>query len=245
MIQHFLILKRTGANIYKKDLGQLEVDETILSGFFSAFFTLSQSLFQADVQDIELGPFRILFEVIGDELILTVLFDKSDSVINIHQKLIEIRNIIQVRFSDSIGNPHCTSEDFSGLSEIIEDVFLNTQTIDIGQKLKEKYLKIMDKLSSKNEILDCALITIEGVPLIRMGKKEFLDLVKTQMDAFWKFKGLMLDEIILNYQKRYGIFHRLNDDLILCVFVRRDTPIEVASSIVKETAKKLAKLYPH
>jgi len=245
MIHHFLILKRTGVNIYKKDLGLLEVDETILSGFFSAFFTLSQNLFQADVQDIEIGPFRMLFEVVGEELILTVVFDKSDSIINVHQRLIEIRNIVQVRYSDCIKNPYCTSEDFSGLSEIIEDLFLNIQTIDIGQKLKEKYLKIMDKLSSRNEILDCALITIEGVPLIRMGKKEFLDLVKNQMEAFWKFHGVMLDELILNYQKRYGIFHRLNDDLILCVFVRRDTPIEVASSIVKETAKKIVKLYPH
>jgi len=27
--------------------------------------------------------------------------------------------------------------------------------------------------------------------------------------------------------------------------IRRDTPLEVASSIVKETAKKIAKLYPH
>ena len=245
MIQHFLILKRTGQNIYKRDLGQLKVDETILSGFFSAFFSLSQSLFQADIQDIELGPYRMLFEFVGNELILTVLFDKSDSLINVHQRLIEIRNIVEVRYSHCLGNPHCTSEDFIGLSEIIEDVFLNTYTIDIGQKLREKYLKIMEKLNAKNEILDCALITIEGIPLIRMGRKEFLDLVKTQMDAFWKFNKLMLDEIILNHQKRYSIFYRLNDDLILCVFLRRDTPIQVASSIVKETAKKIAKLYPH
>lgn len=245
MIQHFLILKRTGANIYRKTFGQIDVDETILSGFFSAFFSLSQSLFRADVQDIELGPFRMLFEVIGNELILTVLFDKSDSTIPIHQKLIEVRNIIQQRYKDCISNPQCRGEDFSGLNEIIEDLFLNTQTIDIGKDLKNKYLKIIDELSSKNEILDCALVTIEGIPLIMKGKKEFLDLIMNQMEAFWKFKGLMLDQIILNYQKRYCVFYRLNDDLILGAFIRTGTPLERASSLVEEAAKKIAKLYPH
>ena len=136
MIQHLLILKRTGATIYRKNFGQIEVDEVILSGFFSAFFSLSQSLFNVDIRDIELGPLRMLFEVIGNELILTVLFDQSDSLIQIHQKLIEARNIIQQRYRDCLSSPR--SEDFAGLNEIIEDIFLNTQTIDIGQELKQK-----------------------------------------------------------------------------------------------------------
>lgn len=245
MIHHFLILKRTGENLYKKDFGQLNVDETILSGFFSAFFTLSQSLYQADIHDIELGPYRMLFEIIGNELIMSVVFDKSDSILNIHPKLIEIRNIIQVRYKDCIMNPSCRSEDFIGLSEIIEDLFLNTQTIDIGQDLKNKYLKLMDKLSSNEAILECALITIEGVPLLMKAKKEFLELIMNQMDAFWKYQALMLDQIILHYQKRYSIFYRLNDDLILCAFLRKDTNLELALSLVKETALKIAKLYPH
>jgi predicted regulator of Ras-like GTPase activity (Roadblock/LC7/MglB family) len=244
MIQHFLILKRTGANIYRKTFGQIDVDETILSGFFSAFFSLSQSLFRADVQDIELGPYRMLFEVIGNELILTVLFDKSDSSIHIHQKLIEARNIIQQRYKDCISNPQCRGEDFSGLGDIIEDIFLNTQTIILSQDLKQKYLKIIDELCSRNEILECALVTIEGIPLIMKGKKEFLDLLMNQMEAFWKFKGLMLDQIILSYQKRYALFYRLNDDLILGAFSRVDTHIGIATTLIEVAAKKIAKLYP-
>ena len=244
MIQHFLILKRTGAPIYRKTLGQVDVDETILSGFFSAFFSLSQNLFSADVRDIELGSFRMLFEVIGEELILTVLFDKADSTIHIHQKLIEARNIIQQRYKECIRNPQCRGEDFTGLEEIIQDLFLNTQTIAISQDLKQKYLKIIDELCSRNEILECALVTIEGIPLIMKGKKEFVDLLMNQMEAFWKFKGLLLDQIILSYQKRWALFYRLNDDLILGAFCRTDTHIGIATTLVEVAAKKIAKLYP-
>lgn len=244
MIQHFLIMKRTGENIYQKSFGEIDVDETIMSGFFSAFFTFTQSLFKADVQDMDLGPYRILFEVVGEELILVIMFDRSDSILNVQQILIEIKNIIEIRYSDCIMKPFYRIEDFEGLPEIIENLVLNTQTIDIGQDLKHKYLKIMDKLSANNEILDCMLITIEGIPLIMKGRKDFLDLIINQMDAFWKFKGVALDQIILDYEKRYNIFHRVNDDLILGVFVRRDTPIGPAIALVKEVAAKIAKLYP-
>jgi hypothetical protein len=234
MIQHFLILKRTGTPIYRKTFGQIEIDETILSGFFSAFFSLSQNLFSADVRDIELGPFRMLFEVIGNELILTVLFDKSDSTIHIQQKLIEARNIIQQRYKEAISNPQCRSEDFEGLSEIIADIFVNTQSIVLNQDLKKKYLQIIDELCSRNEILEAALVTIEGIPLILKGKKEFVDMLMNQM----------LDQIILSYQKRLALFYRLNDDLILGAFSRTDTDVGIATTLVEVAAKKIAKLYP-
>jgi predicted regulator of Ras-like GTPase activity (Roadblock/LC7/MglB family) len=244
MIQHFLILKRTGTPIYRKTFGQIEIDETILSGFFSAFFSLSQNLFSADVRDIELGPFRMLFEVIGNELILTVLFDKSDSTIHIQQKLIEARNIIQQRYKEAISNPQCRSEDFEGLSEIIADIFVNTQSIVLNQDLKKKYLQIIDELCSRNEILEAALVTIEGIPLILKGKKEFVDMLMNQMQAFWRLKGAMLDQIILSYQKRLALFYRLNDDLILGAFSRTDTDVGIATTLVEVAAKKIAKLYP-
>lgn len=233
-----------GAPIYRKTLGQIEVDETILSGFFSAFFSLSQNLFSADVRDVELGAFRMLFEVIGEELILTVLFDKSDSSIHIHQKLIEVRNIIQQRYKEVISNPQCRSEDFEGLSGIIEDIFLNTQSVVLTQDLKKKYLQIIDELCSRNEILECALVTIEGIPLILKGKREFVDLLMNQMQAFWKLKGLMLDQVIINYQKRWALFYRLNDDLILGAFSRTDAHIGIVTTLVEVAAKKIAKLYP-
>lgn len=244
MIQHFLILKRTGQPIYRKTLGQIEVDETILSGFFSAFFSLSQNLFSADVRDVELGPFRMLFEVIGGELILTVLFDKSDSSIHIHQRLIEVRNIIQQRYKEVISNPQCRSEDFTGLSEIIQDIFLNTQSIVLSQDLKQKYLKIIDELCSRNEILEATLVTIEGIPLIMKGKKEFVDLLMNQMQAFWKFKGLMCDQLFLYFQKRYALCYRVNDDLILGISSRTDTHIGMLTTLVEVAVKKIAKLYP-
>ena len=244
MIQYILILKRSGGNIYEKNFGQIEMDETIMSGFFSAFFSFTQNLCGADVQDIELGPFRILFEVVGVELILAIIFDKSDSVLTVEQKLVELKNIVQARFAEQIKNAYVRTEDFAGLNEIVENIVLNTQTIRLSPKIKAKYLALMDKLSSTKIVLECALITIEGIPLIKKGTKEYFDLIIRQLDVFWKFRGSVLDAIVLNYENRYNILYRLNDDLILCAFVKRGTPIGLATDLVEEVGKKIAKLYP-
>lgn len=243
MIQNFLILKRTGENIYKKSFGKIDMDETIMSGFFSAFFTFTQSLCGADLQDIELGPYRMLFEVVGNALILSVIFDKSDSIINVQQKLLQLKEVIKANYSDCLNKPICRTEDFQGLGDIIEDLVSKPQEVDISEARKTKYKEILDKVRTSNEILDVALISINGVPLLGANKQEFLDLIIGQMDAFWKFKSTVLDQITLYYENRYIVLHKVNDDLVLCCFARRNTPIGLVTLLVEEASMKISRIY--
>ncbi|MHA1263951.1 MAG: hypothetical protein ACTSRS_01850 [Candidatus Helarchaeota archaeon] len=243
MIQHFLILKRTGENIYKINFGKINMDETVMSGFFSAFFTFTQSLCGQDVQDIELGQYRMLFEVIENALILVIIFDKSDSIINVQQKLLTIKKIIISNYSECIKNPVCRSEDFQGLNEIIERLITKDSTIELTDELKKKSLEIVDKLHSNNEILDCALLSIDGIPLTKGTKKDFLDLIIKQMDAFWKFtKSEVFDQIILYYENRFIILYKVKNEFILCALIRKETPIGLATFLVEEAATKLAQI---
>ncbi len=241
MIQYFLLLKRTGENIYKKSFGQIDMDETVMSGFFSAFFTFTQSLLNADVQDIEIGHFRILFEVAGKKIILAAIFDKADSIINVQQKLVKIKGIINQNYLEAINNPICKSEDFDGLNEIIEQIIMDPLQFNLDESKKSKFQEILNKLNSSNEILDCALISISGVPLLGAHNQEFLDLIIGQMDAFWKFKSTVLDQIILYYEKRYIVLHKVNDNLVLCCFARRNTPIGLATLLVEEASSKIVR----
>jgi predicted regulator of Ras-like GTPase activity (Roadblock/LC7/MglB family) len=242
MIQTFLILKRTGENIYKKSFGTIDMDETVMSGFFSAFFTFTQSLCRADIQDIELGQYRILFDVVGSELILCVIFDKSDSIISVGQILTNLKSTILSEYSECIKKKACNTEDFVGLGDIIAELVSKPQFFELNDEAKSKYEKIIQKLHSANEILDCALISIEGIPVLDEGKKEFLDIIIKQLDAFWKFKSEVLDQIILYYEQRYIILHKINDNLILSCFFRRDTPIGLATLLVEEAATKISNI---
>jgi predicted regulator of Ras-like GTPase activity (Roadblock/LC7/MglB family) len=218
------------------------MDETVMSGFFSAFFTFTQSLCGADIQDIELGPYRIIFEVVGKHLILTVIFDKADSVINVIQRLVKLKEVLLTEYQDAIKKNFCNSEDFEGLHDRIVNTLAKPLFVSLNEEIKSRYLKILNELRSNNEILDCALISINGVPLLKETKKEFLDLIIKQMDAFWKFKSQVLDQIILYYENRYIILYKVDEDLVLSVFLRKDTPIGLATLLVEESASKIARV---
>ncbi|MHA1378130.1 MAG: hypothetical protein ACTSRG_07085 [Candidatus Helarchaeota archaeon] len=210
-----------------------------MSGFFSAFFNFTQNLCGADVQDIELGPYRILFEIVED-LILVVIFDKSDSIISIQQKLMKLKKIISTEYQDVIKKEICNTEDFQGLDRIVGEV-LTPQT-DQFAGLRVEYIKLLEELRANDEIADCTLLSVNGITLWQESKKEFLDLSIKQMDAFWKYKTKVLDQIILNYEKRFLILIKINDRIVLSTLVKPNTPIGLATLLVEEYADKIQKV---
>jgi predicted regulator of Ras-like GTPase activity (Roadblock/LC7/MglB family) len=242
MIHYFLILKRTGENVYKKCFGKIDLDETIVSGFFSAFFTFTQKLYGADLEDIEFGPYRMLFEFVGNELILAMLFDKSDSIINTQQKLIKLKKIVKQTYGETIKSNVCKTEDFEGLDEIVDNFISNSQECEISDATKSNCISILEKFKSSNEIIDCCLLSMNGTPLTNEINKEFLNLVVGQMDAFWKFKNKILDQVILSYEDRYIILHKINEDFTLAGLFRRNTPIGMATYLTEDVAGKIARI---
>ena len=82
MIQTILVLRRSGENICSQTYGDQKWNDTLTSGFISATFNFTQSTFGAEIQDMELGPYRVLFEM-ADDIILAAFFEKSDSIINV------------------------------------------------------------------------------------------------------------------------------------------------------------------
>jgi len=182
-----------------------------------------------------------MFEVAGKKIILAAIFDKADSIINVQQKLIKIKEVINTNYEEAINKPICNSEDFDGLNDIIEQIIMEPLKGKLNEDLKAKYQVILDKLNSSNEILDCALISINGVPLLGTPKQDFLDVIIGQMDAFWKFKSTVLDQIILYYENRYIVLNKVNDNLVLCCFARRNTPIGLATLLIEEASLKIVR----
>ena len=242
MIHYFLILKRTGENIYKKCFGKIDIDETIVSGFFSAFFTFTQKLYAADLEDIEFGPYRMLFEFVGSEIILAMLFDKADSIISVKQKLIKLKNIVKETYGETIKSNICKTEAFEGLDEIIDNFISHSQEFEISEAMKSNCISISEKLKSSNEIIDCCLLSVDGTLVTKETNREFLNLVVGQMDAFWKFKNQILDQIILSYEDRYIILHKIDEHFILAGLFRRNTPIGMATYLTEDVASKIAKI---
>ena len=117
-----------------------------------------------------------------------------------------------------------------------------TSQIDQFAGLRVEYIQLLEELRSNDEIADCTLISVNGITLWQESKKEFLDLSIKQMDAFWKYKTKVLDQVILNYEKKFLILIKINDKLVLSTLIRANTPIGLATLLVEEYANKIQKV---
>jgi len=241
MIQTILVLKRTGENICSKTYGHAKWNETLTSGFISAAFNFTENTFGSEIEDIELGPYKVLFEKTED-LILVAFTEKSDSIINVREKLIEIKEIIYDKYRNALTNRLCSQDDFEGLIEIIDKIISESLELDLSEELRIQYQDILESFRSNEEILDCDLISSSGVPLTKEWKRDFLQLCLRMIDAFWKSKKFVLDQIILSYEERNLILHKINEKFVLSALVRRNTPLGLATFLVEETAGIMAKL---
>ncbi|MFW9878723.1 MAG: hypothetical protein ACFFG0_37065, partial [Candidatus Thorarchaeota archaeon] len=241
MILAILILKRTGENICSRTYGTTKWNETLTSGFISATFDFTQKTFGTEIQDIELGPYRILFEL-TDDFIIVAFYEKSDSIINIQNKLIDLKQTIYSKYKKVLNDITWCVEDFKGLGDIVDEIISGYYDIDIRKDLIRQYKDILENFRSNAEILYCDLISSSGVPLTKEWNKEFLDLCLRMIDAFWKSQHYVLDQIILSYEQRTLILHKVNDNFVLSALIRRNTPIGMATYLVEETSNNISKL---
>ncbi|MFX1396336.1 MAG: hypothetical protein ACFFAS_04750 [Promethearchaeota archaeon] len=242
MIHYILILKKTGEDIYSRTFGENAWNQTLTSGFISATFSFTQMSFKAHIEEIKVYPIRLFFEM-SHNFIVIAFFDKGDSIINVRQRLRKIRDNITWRYKDVIDKKMCCAEDFIGLDEVIDKIVLRSVEASETEKVVEEAKKILEIQGKNNEVLDCDLISISaGLPLIHRWNKEFLNLCLRQIDAFWKSKNYVLDQIILSYEQRHLLLFKVSDNYGLSILIKKDTPLGLATLLIEDVANKIKKL---
>ncbi|TXT64570.1 MAG: hypothetical protein BAJALOKI3v1_190010 [Promethearchaeota archaeon] len=243
MIHSILILRRSGEKIYSRTYSDIAWNEILTSGFISALFNFTQQLFKADIQDLELGPYRLLFESNKDEdLIYVAIFDKIDSIINVKENLEYLKEKIYSEYKLKLNNELITEDDLPGIEQIVDSIIDSRSNLGISDGMRARYVEILEEFRSNSEILDSDLISGSGVPLTKEWKRDFLELCLRQIDAFWKSKKYLLDQIILSYEGRHLILYKINENMVLSALIRRNTPLGMATLLIEEAATKINKL---
>ncbi|MGV9199313.1 MAG: hypothetical protein ACOC44_09865 [Promethearchaeia archaeon] len=252
MIHNILVLRRSGENLFSKSFPAEEHKEevikwndTLTSGFISAMFGFTQKTFKADINDVEIGPFRVLFESAGEnnsELIICAFFDRQDSIISVRERLLKLKEIINEKYCDALEQQLCNKEDFIGLGKDIEKMMEIHADKKLSKAKENEIKKALKNFRSNKEILDCDLITVSGIPLAKEWKREFLQLCLRQIDAFWKSKQYVVDQIIISYRRRHVILYKVNEQFVLTALLRRETPLGMATLLVEEAAAKINKI---
>ena len=74
-------------------------------------------------------------------------------------------------------------------------------------------------------------------------RKDFMKVAIRQLDSFWKDKSVVLDQIIISYEKKYIILQKVNKSLILAALIRQNTPIGLATLLLEEMAEKIKSMF--
>lgn len=241
MILNVLILRKTGENICTRKYSSNKFEDTLTSGFISAAFNFTRESFGAEIKDIELGPYKIMFDLQG-ELITAILFEHSDSIIHIQKILDEIKDLMNSEYSEALLEEYCSPDDYPQINERIDKIISQYMAPSIKESQRNTYKSILKSLRSNTEILDCDLISSSGKPLRKDWNEDFLNLCIKLIDAFWKSKRYVLDQIIVSYQQRILILHKVNEDFVLSALIKRDTPVGMATYLIEEATNELVKV---
>jgi hypothetical protein len=241
MILNVIILRKTGEDICTRTYSSKIFDTTLTSGFISAAFNFTKETFGADIRDIELGPYKLMFEQHG-ELITAILFEQVDSIMHIQSVLDEIKNLMNTEYLEAQLEHHCSPDDYPFLDERIDSIISKYTTPSFSETKTIKYKSILTSLRSNSEILDCDLISASGKPLRKDWNEDFLNLCIKLIDAFWKSKRYVLDQIIVSYQQRILILHKFNSEFVLSALIKRSTPVGMATYLIEEATSKLMKI---
>ena len=245
MIHAILVLKKSsGLKVWSKVYSEtINWDEYLTSGLISAIQTFSKEIFGADVYDIELGSYRMIFESGATNFVLVAVFDKFDSIINIVEKLEMLRKELQSRYQDAFNRDFNKGEDFPHIDEICDLVLSDNSVWVISNGLKDHLIQALREFKQNVEILDCDILSTAGVPLAHQWNRDFLDLCVRQIDAFWKSTQYMVDQITISYQRRHVILYKINDQLVLTASIRRETPMGMATMLIEDFAQKVSKIF--
>lgn len=241
MILNVLILRKTGEDICTRTYSSEIFETTLTSGFISAAFNFTQEAFGAEIRDIELGPYKLMFEQCGG-LILAILFEQTDSIMHIQKILDEIKNLMKSEYSEAQLEEHCSPDDYPFLKERIDGLIAQYTSPSFSESKIIEYKSILTTLRSNSEILDCDLISASGRPLKKDWDEDFLNLCIKLIDAFWKSKRYVLDQIIVSYQQRILILHKFNKEFVLSALIKRDTPVGMATYLIEDATNKLMKV---
>jgi hypothetical protein len=149
---------------------------------------------------------------------------------------------MNTEYSEAQLEEFCSPDDYPFLGERIDKLISQYASSSLSESKILSYKSILTSLRSNTEILDCDLISATGKPLRKDWDADFLNLCIRLIDAFWKSKRYVLDQIIVSYQQRILILHKFNDEFVLSALIKRETPIGMATYLIEEATNKLLKI---
>ncbi len=246
MIKNIFIMKNTGELIFYKTYEDIfNVNST--SGFLSAIFSfVKETLKTEKLSEIEVGPFRFIFEIEkikNEELLFALFSDRTDNLVELRSQLREIKKQFLERF-----NLESLTDNFNGeISEFL-DFEKNIQSIlEVSKKLiseevQKDLLNIFNELHTFSSfVISSALLTQTGRIIVSFLNPNVLSEIIRLLEGRFIVGNNKINELIT--LEDFGILSLVGIDSYMSVIqFKKNCPFETGLIISKKFSNRLRKL---
>ncbi len=248
MIKNIFIMKgNTGELIFYKtyeDIFNIKLTSSFLSAIFSF---VKQTLKTEDLSEIEVGPFRFIFEIEkikNDELMFALFSDRTDNLVELRNQLREIKTQFLNKFDLNLLTDNFDGEisKFFDFDENIVDIMENSKQL-VPKEIQNDLVKVFNELHTFSSfVISSALLTQTGRVIISYLDPNILSEIIRLLEGRFLAGNFKVSELIS--LEDFGILSLVGIDehFISVVQFKTNCPFETGLIISKKFSNRLQKL---
>ena len=246
MIKNIFIMKATtGELIFHKSYEDI-FDVKLTSSFLSAIFSfVKQTLKTEKLSEIEVGPFRFIFEIEkikSEELMFALFADRTDNLVELRNQLREVKKQFLDKFELSI----LTEFDgeiskFFGFENNIDDIMEKSKQL-VSEEIQKDLLNIINELHTFSSfVMASALLTQTGRVIVSYLNPNVLSEIIRLLEARFLIGNNKISELIT--LETFGILCLVGiNSFISVIQFKESCPFETALIISKKFSSRLRNL---
>ncbi|MFX0010841.1 MAG: hypothetical protein ACFE9R_11030 [Candidatus Hermodarchaeota archaeon] len=245
MIKNIFIMKSTGELLFYKTYEEI-FDIKLTSSFLSAIFSfVKQTLKTKELSEIEVGPFRFIFEVEkanSSELMFALFSDRTDNLVELRNQLRAIKSEFLLEFDltrliEEFDGEVSTFQNFDkNVDEIIESKKL------VSEEIQKDLIEVFDELHTFSSfVISSALLTQTGRIIISYLNPNVLSDIIRLLESRFIIGNSKIHELIS--LEEYGILSLVGiDNFISIIQFKKNCPFDTSLIISKKFSNRLKNL---
>jgi len=246
MIKNIFIMKATtGELIFHKSYEDI-FDVKLTSSFLSAIFSfVKQTLKTEKLSEIEVGPFRFIFEIEkikAEELMFAIFADRTDNLVELRNQLREVK----MQFLNKFELASLTEFDgeiskFFEFENNIDDIMEKSKQL-VSEDIQKDLLNVINELHTFSSfVMASALLTQTGRVIVSYLNPNVLSEIIKLLEARFLIGNNKINELIT--LESFGILSLVGiNSFISVIQFKNNCPFETALIISKKFSARLRNL---
>lgn len=239
-------MKSTGELIFYKtyeDIFNIKLTSSFLSAIFSF---VKQTLRTKELSEIEVGPFRFIFEIEkanSSELMFALFSDRTDNLVELRNQLKEIKSQFLDKFDLNLLTDNFDGEvsKYLEFEDNIHEIMERSKKL-ISKEIQKDLIEVFQELHTFSSfVISSALLTQTGRIIVSYLDTNVLSEIIRLLESRFIIGNSRIHELIS--LEDYGILSLVGiDNFISIIQFKKNCPFESAMIISKKFSTRLKKL---